>query len=113
MLRNESIRRIGEDLAMNRIVIFIIVISISLITPAGPVSALEQKNPDEKELCILYASDCADKVYNLQGKIRKIQDELAKGSTVYKADEVKKLKEKLKEAEEMMNELTPVTSSKK
>lgn len=88
-------------------------ISMSLITLVSSASAVEQQNPSEKELCILYARDCADKVYNLQEKIRKIQDELAKGATVYKADEVKRLKEKLKEAEDMMNELRPDTSSQK
>lgn len=93
--------------------IITLIIASVLITLAGPVSAVEQKDANEKELCILYARDCADKLFNLQEKIRHIQNELANGATVYKADEIKKLKNKLKEAEDMMYELTPISASQK
>ena len=93
--------------------IITLVVASGLIALAGPISAAEQKNTNEKELCVLYASDCANKVYNLQNKISKIQNELAKGTTVYNAEEIKKLKDKLKEAEDMVYELTPRQSLQK
>ena len=93
---------------MKRIVTLII--ASWLFALAGPISAAEHKNTNEKELCILYAKDCANKVFNIQEYIKKIQDELAKGATVYRAEEIKKLKDKLKEAEDMMFELTPSPS---
>ena len=93
---------------MKKIITFII--ALGLIALAGPGSAAERKDTNEKELCILYARDCASKVYNLQEKIKKIQDELAKGSTVYNSDEIKRLKDKLKESEDMMNHLMPSPS---
>ncbi len=92
----------------------IIVIASWVMAVAGPISAADQKaNTNEKELCILYANDCANKVYDIQKKIRKIQKELAKGSTVYNAEEIKKLKDKLKETEDMVYELTPRPSPQK
>jgi hypothetical protein len=95
----------GEELAMKKVIILIV--ASGLIAVAGPIFAAEHKDASEKELCVLYANDCANKVYGMQKKIKKIQNELAKGSTVYNADEIKKLKDKLKEAEDMVYELTP------
>jgi uncharacterized membrane protein len=95
-----------EESAMKKIII--LVIAAELIAVSGPISAAEHKtDTNEKELCVLYAKDCANKVYGMQKKIRKIQNELAKGSTVYNAEEIKKLKDKLKEAEDMLYKLTP------
>ena len=72
----------GEELAMKKSII--ILIASGLMAVAGPISAADQKaNTNEKELCVLYANDCAKKVYDIQKKIGKIQNELAKGSTVY------------------------------
>jgi len=91
-----------------------LIVLFGLIAVAGPISAADQKaNTNEKELCVLYANDCANKVYGIQKKIRKIQNELAKGSTVYNAEEIRKLKDKLKEAEDMIYALTPAPASRK
>jgi predicted nuclease with TOPRIM domain len=90
---------------MKNILAFIFVAGMMALTRPG--YAIEQKDSTEKELCLLYARDCAEKVYNLQEKIKRIQEEIAKGSTVYKPEEVKKLKAKLKEAEDMMEALMP------
>lgn len=81
-----------------------------MIALAGAASAAGKSDASEKELCLLYARDCADKLYNLQEKIKKIQGEIARGETVYSTEELKRLKEKLKEAEDMMNKLTPAPS---
>ena len=94
--------------------IIILIIASGMISLAGPLSAVAQKKESsEKELCILYAQDCANKVYNLQEKIRKIQDELAKGAKIYNADEIKRLKDKLNESEDMMDKLMPNPSVQK
>ena len=87
-----------------------LIIASGMIVSAGPISAADQKGPSERELCILYAQDCANKVYHLQNKIKKIQNEIDKGATVYNADELEKLVNKLKEAEVMMDKLTPPSS---
>ena len=97
--------------SMTKIIALIIV--SGLISLAVPLSAADSKGATKKELCILLARDCADKVYNLQEKIKKLQDELAQGATVYNAEEIKKLKDKLDEAETMMYELMPATPSQK
>lgn len=90
-----------------------LIIAAALIAVAGPISAADHKESSEKDLCILYARECANKVYKIREYIKKIQGELAKGTRVYSADEMNKLKDKLKEAEDMMNELTPERSPQK
>jgi hypothetical protein len=93
--------------------IITLIIASGLFALAGPIYGAEHKDTNEKELCILYTRDCANKVYDIQKKIRKIQDELAKGAAVYNADKIKKLKDKLKEAEDMVYKLTPSPSPQK
>jgi hypothetical protein len=98
-------------LKMKRIIPILIV--SGLIALPVSIAAAGSNDASEKELCILILRDCADKVYHLQEKIRKIQDELARGATVYNAEEIKKLKDKLKEAEDMTYGLTPSMPSQK
>ena len=48
---------------------------------------------------------CAVQAETIQQKIARIQDEINKGSTKYTAEELKKLKAKLKEANDTLDEL--------
>lgn len=84
-----------------------LIVAIGIIAMAGPTSAADQNDAAEKELCILLARDCATKVYGLQDKIKDLQHEIAKGETVYKAEELQNLKKKLGEAEDMLYKLMP------
>jgi len=60
---------------------------------------------EEKDQCLLASKGCKDQVDSIQVKIKKLQKEIKKGNKVYSTDEVKKLNDKLKEAETLLDNL--------
>ena len=60
---------------------------------------------NEKNECILAAKGCKDEVDSIQQKVKKINREIKKGTKVYSAEELKKLEQKLQEANEIINNL--------
>ncbi|RII31018.1 MAG: hypothetical protein CXR30_04235 [Geobacter sp.] len=71
---------------------------------ASPVFAAEMTK-DQKNECLLASKGCANEVSSIQTKMKKLQAEIKKGKKVYTADELKKLNDKLKEAEKMIDEM--------
>lgn len=59
----------------------------------------------QKDECLLASKGCKDQVDSIQQKIRKINNEIKKGKRVYSAEELKKLQQKLKEADDILNNL--------
>ena len=59
----------------------------------------------EKNECLLAAKGCKDEVDSIQQKVKSINKEIKKGSKVYSAEELKKLEQKLKEANEIIKNL--------
>ncbi|GFO62808.1 hypothetical protein M1B72_19575 [Geomonas paludis] len=58
-----------------------------------------------KDECLLISKNCKNEVDSIQQKIAKLQGEINKGGKVYTADELKKLHDKLKEANDILDEL--------
>jgi peptidoglycan hydrolase CwlO-like protein len=83
----------------------IAVILLASFAMAATVPAFAQMTKEEKDQCLLASKNCANEVDSLQKKIRKLQAEVKKGKKVYSADELKKLNDKLKEAEDMVDKL--------
>lgn len=71
---------------------------------ASPVFAAEMTK-DQKNECLLASKGCANEVNSIQQKMKKLQAEIKKGKKVYSADDLKKLSDKLKETEKMMDEM--------
>jgi len=71
---------------------------------AVPVFAAEMTK-EQKDQCLLASKGCATEVDSLQKKIKKLNAEVKKGTKVYSADEIKKLQDKLKEAETLLDNL--------
>ena len=71
---------------------------------AAPVFAAEMTK-ETKDECLLASKGCAAETDTIQKKIKKLDAEIKKGAKVYSADEIKKLKEKLKEAEAILDNL--------
>jgi len=69
-----------------------------------PVYAAEMTK-EEKDQCLLASKNCAGEVDSLQKKMKKLQTEIKKGKKVYTAEELKKLEDKLKEANDMLDYL--------
>ncbi|MGB9079973.1 MAG: hypothetical protein WCD00_01655 [Desulfuromonadaceae bacterium] len=58
-----------------------------------------------KDECLLASKNCMNQVDSIQQRIKRIHSEVKKGKKVYSAEELKKLEQKLKEANDILNSL--------
>lgn len=68
---------------------------------SGTVSAMAQA----KDECLLISKNCGTEVDSIQKRIKKLNTEIKKGKRVYSAEELKKLEQKLKEADDILKSL--------
>jgi len=66
---------------------------------------VSEASPTEKDECILNAKDCGDQALSLESKINRLKQEIAKGNKVYSPKELQKLKNKLEDANDILDEL--------
>lgn len=71
---------------------------------AAPAFAAEMTK-EQKDQCLLASKGCTTEVDSIQKKTKKLQAEIKKGTKVYSPDEIKKLQEKLKEAEDLLDKI--------
>lgn len=87
----------------------LVVITALGLFGAMPVLAADHEgmNMDSHESMEMDTADgvrgCALQAETIQAKIKRLNDEVAKGSKKYSADELKKLEKKLKEANEILD----------
>lgn len=72
---------------------------------ASTIPAMAEMTKEEKDQCLLASKNCANQVDSLQQRIKKLNNEMKKGKNVYSAEELKKLEQKLKEADEILKAL--------
>jgi hypothetical protein len=82
----------------------ILMITVFSMVVAVPVFAAEMTK-EQKDQCLLASKGCSGEADTIQKKIKKLQTEVKKGTKVYSADEIKKLNAKLKEAEDILDNL--------
>ena len=89
---------------MNRMILRLVV----LVACMGLGVAFAEDKPmtsEQKDECLLISKDCRNASLTIQEKIKKLQDEIAKGEKVYTPAELKKLEDKLKEAENLLDNI--------
>ncbi len=72
---------------------------------ASTIPAMAEMTKEEKDQCLLASKNCANQVDSLQQRIKKLNNEMKKGKNVYSAEELKKLEQKLKEADDILKAL--------
>lgn len=72
---------------------------------ATSMPAVAQTTATEKNECLLSSQSCKNEADSIQKKIKLLQKEIKKGKTVYSAEEIKKLQAKLKEANDLLDDL--------
>ena len=83
-------------------------IAIALIAGlimASTIPVMAEMTKEEKDQCLLASKNCANQVDSLQQRIKKLNNEIKKGEKVYSAEELKKLEQKLKEADDILKVL--------
>lgn len=57
----------------------------------------------QKDECLLVSKNCQDATLSIQEKMKKLQAEINKGTKVYSPEELKRLEDKLKDAENTLD----------
>ncbi|RII28758.1 MAG: hypothetical protein CXR31_02455 [Geobacter sp.] len=81
----------------------VMVMAAFMMSAAMP--AFAQMTKEEKDQCLLASKSCMGEVSSIQQKMKKLNAEIKKGKKVYSAEELKKLQDKLKEAEDILDKL--------
>jgi hypothetical protein len=97
----------GIAMKRSSLVLFMMIASL-LLQPVRGFTAEQDDNdaqdkPSEKDLCLLYVSQCGTTVQSLQDKITRLQEEIAKGTKVYTPEELELLRQKLEEANKRLD----------
>ncbi len=81
---------------------------LTAVALSATTMAFAQDAPkaNAKDECLLVSKGCMNEVDSIQQKLKKINTEIKKGKKVYSAEELKKLEQKLKEANEILDSLS-------
>ena len=92
---------------MKRIAVVISTVAAAMMLTTLPVLSAEHAmgKMDQKNECLLMSQKCSDNVDSIQQKIKKLDNEIAKGTRVYTPAELKRLNDKLNEANQVLDEL--------
>ncbi len=69
------------------------------------VAAFAQQTNEEKVICELAAKNCLNKAEILEKRVKKLNTEIKKGSRKYSAEDLKKLEQKLKETQDLLDQI--------
>lgn len=67
---------------------------------------MDQGASNQKDECLLVSMNCRESVDSVQQRIDKLSREIRKGANVYSSDELRRLDFQLRNATEMLNDLT-------
>jgi hypothetical protein len=80
------------------------VIALAAAVPAFSQSGQEMQAP-QKDECLLYAQNCSGgQVFDIQTRISTLEHEIAKGTRVYTPDELQILRQRLNDANMMLQD---------
>ena len=81
------------------------IIVLAALMMAATVPVIAQQTNEEKVICELAAKNCLNKADILEKRIKKLNAEIKKGSTTYSAEDLKKLEQKLKETQDLLDKI--------
>lgn len=81
----------------------IVLIAALLLSAALP--AVAQQTNEEKVICELAAKNCLNKADILEKRVKKLNAEIKKGTKTYSAEDLKKLEQKLKETQDLLDKI--------
>lgn len=82
----------------------VMILAAFALSATVPAFAAEMTK-EEKDQCLLASKGCAMEADTIQKKIKRLNAEIKKGKRVYSAEEIKKLEQKLKEAETILDDM--------
>ena len=87
-------------------------VTTGVLMMSATVPAFAQMTKEEKDQCLLASKSCMTEVDSIQKKMKKLQADIKKGTKVYSAEDLKQIEQKLKEANDLLNNLKEKTPAK-
>ena len=81
------------------------IIVLAALMMATTVPVIAQQTNEEKVICELAAKNCLNKADILEKRVKKLNKEIKKGSATYSAEDLKKLDQKLKETQDLLDKM--------
>ena len=81
------------------------IIVLAAVMMSVTVPAIAQQTSEEKVICELAAKNCLNKAEILEKRVKKLNTELKKGTKTYSAEDLKKLEQKLKETQDLLDKM--------
>ena len=81
------------------------IIVLAALMMAATVPVIAQQTNEEKVICELAAKNCLNKADILEKRVKKLNKEIKKGSATYSAEDLKKLDQKLKETQDLLDKM--------
>jgi len=89
-----------------------VIMMMTALMLSAAIPAYSQQTPEEKVICNLAAQNCLNKADILQKRIKKLNAEVKKGSKTYSAEDLKKIEQKLQEAQDALDKVEGKTPGK-
>jgi Skp family chaperone for outer membrane proteins len=88
----------------------IIVLAALMMSATVPAFAAEPSN-QEQVICNLASKNCLSSSQAIEKKMKKVKEDMKKGKT-YSAEDLQKIEKKLKEVQDMVDQLQPKPAAK-
>ena len=88
------------------------IIVLAALMMAATIPAIAQQTNEEKVICELAAKNCLNKADILEKRVKKLNNEIKKGTKTYSAEDLKKLEQKLKETQDLLDKMEGKTPAK-
>ncbi len=82
-----------------------LIIMLTGLMLAAAIPGIAQQTHEEKVACDLAAKNCLNKAEILEKRVKKLNAEIKKGSKTYSAEDLKKLEQKLKETQDLLDQI--------
>jgi hypothetical protein len=82
-----------------------VIVAIAALIVAVSVPVIAQQTHEEQVACELAAKNCLNKADILEKRVKKLNEEIKKGSKTYSPEDLKKLEDKLKETQDLLDKM--------
>lgn len=80
-------------------------VTVGLLCMSSALPVFAQMTEAQKDECVLASRNCRDQVDDIQTRIRRLNEEIGKGTAVYTPQELKKLQGKLAEVQALLRNM--------
>ena len=90
-----------EEITVRKVILML----AALLCMSGAVPAFAEMTSAQKDECVLASRNCSNAVDDIQTQIKRIAQEIDRGSAVYTAQELKTLEQKLTEVKALLRDM--------